>query len=251
MNRRDGTQSRTRTGRHPGRPGVSFLEVILGVVLMGLVAATLATTVSSIGKSFRRERDRLAAAEIASRVLLQRVDDEETMPDPNLPIGYGEREFRFRIDEHPALVTLSAPAREAINSGTRSGGVDLSRRILTVTVTAWLAEDSGGSSIFDPELPHATLTRLVDPLAFSTHDSAERRLDTQQDIERFLGDFVNSTTGTANRPAPPPGGGGTPGGRGPTIRRGVQPSGVRPSPNPVRRRPAPAPVTPPPAEGDG
>ncbi|HHN78725.1 MAG TPA: hypothetical protein ENK11_08665 [Phycisphaerales bacterium] len=233
-----------RTGHLPARTGVSFIEVILGVVLLGLVAATLATTVSAIGKSFRRERDRLAAAEIASRVLLQRVDDEETMPDPNMPIGYGEREFRFSIEEHHAIIALSAPAREAIESNSRSGGVDLGRRIVNVTVTVWLAEDSGGSALYDPALPHAVLSRLVDPLAFSTHDSAERRLDTQEDIERFLGDFVNSTTGAANRPAPPPPGAQSNGGG--NVRRGVQPTRRQRAPNPARRRPSPAP-----AGGDG
>ncbi len=245
MNLRDGTPCRTRTGRHRARPGVSFLEVILGVVLMGLVAATLATTVSAIGKSFRRERDRLAATEIASRVLLQRVDDEEAMPDPDKPIGYGEREFRFTIKEQPVIVSLSAPARDAIESSSRGGGVDLGRRIVNVTVTVWLAEESGGAYLYDPALPHAILNRLVDPLSFSTHDSAERRLDTQEDLERFLGDFVNSTTGAANRAAPPPSGGNRSGG-GRNIRRGVQPSRTAPASNPPRRRPAPAP-----AGGDG
>lgn len=203
--------------RYTTRPGVTFIEVVLGVVLMGLVAGTLAAAVGGVGRSFQRQRDRLAAAEIASRILLQRVDDEEGMPDPSRPVGYGEREFMFSVEEKPTIVTLAAPAREAIDGNQRSGGVDLNRRILSVTVTAWLAEDSGGSAVFDARLPHASLTRLVDPIAFSTHDSAERRLDTQQDIERFLNEFVNTTTGSVNRPRPSQdgdrGGGGRRGGR--------------------------------------
>ncbi|MBZ0171296.1 MAG: hypothetical protein K8E66_02855, partial [Phycisphaerales bacterium] len=87
--------------RYTTRPGVTFIEVILGVVLMGLVAGTLAAAVGGVGKSFQRQRDRLAAAEIASRILLQRVDDEEGMPDESMPVGFGEREFRFRVEENP------------------------------------------------------------------------------------------------------------------------------------------------------
>jgi hypothetical protein len=197
---------------------VTFVEVVLGVTLMGLVAATLAAAVGGIGKSFQRQRDRLAAAELASRLLLIRVDDEEGMPEQSKPVAYGEREFRWTIEEGPTLVTLSAPAQQSRDSSSVAGGVDLSRRIISVTVTTWLAETSGGSSLFDPEVPHARMTRLVDPIAFSTQDSAERRLDTQQDIERFLQDFVNTTTGSAPRapsgqapnqaPTRPPAGGG-------------------------------------------
>lgn len=183
--------------RTSSRPGVTFLEVVLGVVLMGLVAATLGATVSAVGKSFQRQRDRLAAAELASRILLIRVDDEAGMPDQSLPVAYGEREFRWKIETRPTLITLAGPAQVRRDQRAAGGGVDLSRRILAVTVTTWLAEASGGAYHFEPDLPHAVMTRLIDPIAFSTQDSAERRLDTQEGIERFLRDFVNTTTGGA------------------------------------------------------
>lgn len=185
-----------RTTRHASRRGVTFLEVVLGVVLLGLVASTLGATVGAVGKSFQRQRDRLAAAEVASRIALIRVDDEEGMPNPTLPIGYGDREFRWEMRESPVLVTLSGPARAAVDQGAGNSSVDLSRRILSVTVTAWLAEEAGGSFSFDPDLPHATITRLIDPLDFATHDSAQRRLDTQEDIESFMRTFMGTATST-------------------------------------------------------
>jgi hypothetical protein len=181
---------------------VTFLEVVLGVVLMGMVAATLASAVSAVGKSFQRQRDRLGAAEVASRILLIRVDDEAGMPDQSLPVAYGEREFRWKLDTKPTLITLAGPAQARREQRAGGGGVDLSRRIIAVTVTTWLAEASGGAYHFEPDLPHAVMTRLVDPIAFSTQDSAERRLDTQEGIERFLQDFVNTTTGAAPRTPP-------------------------------------------------
>ena len=178
------------------RRGVTFLEVVLGVVLMALVASTLSATMGAIGGSFQRQRDRLAAAEVASRITLIRVDDEEGMPDESLPVAYGEREFRWRIEENPVLVTLSGPAREAMNQGSGGTTVNLSRRIISVTVTTWLAGESGGAYDFDPDLPHARVTRLIDPLNFATHDSAQRRLDTQEDIETFMRTFMGTTTDT-------------------------------------------------------
>jgi hypothetical protein len=218
------TRARTarRLARRGARRGVTFLEVVLGVTLMGLVATTLGATVSAVGKSIQRQRDRLGAAEVASRITLIRVDDEEGMPDPSLPIGYGEREFRWTIEERPVLVTLSGPAREAMDQGAGNTSVDLSRRIISVTVTAWLGEEAGGSFYFDADLPHARVTRLIDPLDFATHDSAQRRLDTQEDIENFMRTFMGTTTDTTggsrnsgqrnrapstNRPAPAGGGG--------------------------------------------
>lgn len=185
-----------RTTRYTARRGVTFLEVVLGVVLLGLVASTLGATVGAVGKSFQRQRDRLAAAEVASRIALIRVDDEEGMPNPTLPIGYGDREFRWEISESPVLVTLSGPARAALDQGTGNSSVDLSRRILSITVTVWLAEEAGGSFSFDPDVPHAMITRLIDPLDFATHDSAQRRLDTQEDIETFMRTFMSTASGT-------------------------------------------------------
>ncbi|USN98115.1 MAG: hypothetical protein H6810_07950 [Phycisphaeraceae bacterium] len=234
-----------RTRAWTTRRGVTFVEVVLGVALLGLVAATLAATVGAVGKSFQRQRDRLGAVEVASRLLLQRVDDEAEMPSPADPVGYGDRRFRFKIEENPTIVSLAAPAQMAINENERSGGADLSRRFVAVTVTTWLAEDSGGSFIYDPDLPSATLTRVVDPLAFSTYDSAQRRLDTQEDIERFLNDFVGTTSGTVSRPR----GDGTQGGGGRGPGQTTRPPGGGTPPE--QRPPGGRPGTPPPGQRNG
>lgn len=233
-------------GRVPAsaRPGVSFLEVVLGVALLGMVAGTLSVTVSAIGGSFMRQQDRLGAAEIASRLLLMRADDEDSLPGPNEDIPYGERSFRWMIEERPVLITLSEPAREATSNGTAGGGtIDLSRRIVSVTVTTWLSEFSGGSAVFDEDLPHYSLTRLIDPISFTTSDSAEIRLETQEDIENFMGNVIGSMSAGDL----PTGAGGSGRGR---PERGAQPQrGNRPQPSgePQRGRPQPQPQR----QGDG
>ncbi len=215
---------RTRGG---SRRGVSFLEVVLGVALLGLVAGTLSVTVSAVGGSFRRQQDRLAAAEIASRLLLMRADDEDSLPGPNAEIPYGERSFRWMIEERPVQVVLSEPAREAAMNGTTGGNtLDLSRRIVAVTVTAWLSEFSGGSAGFNPDVPHYTLTRLIDPIAFTTSDSAEERLKDQESIEDYMANVVGSMS---SGDLPLPSGGGS---RSGTTQRGTQPAG-----EPQRGRP--------------
>ena len=221
----------TTHARTPTRRGVSFLEVVLGVALMGAVAGTLSLTVSAVGGSFQRQQTRLAAAEIAGRLLIARVDDEEAPELKRPEITYGDRVFRWSIEERPVTVILSEPAREAASNGETSGNViDLSKRLIAVTITAWPSEESGGSAVFDPDLPHYTLTRLVDPIAFTTSDSAEVRLGSADRISQYMQGVVGSmTSGDLPTPAANTGGRGGAG-----TRTG---GGNRPAGEPQRGRP--------------
>lgn len=182
------------------RRGVSFLEVVLGVTLLGLVAGTLSMSVGAIAASSQRQRDRLGAAEIASRILLMRNDDEDSLPSQTLTIPYGKREYRWTIDEGPVLITLSEQARAAAEDGAASNTIDLSRRLKAITVTAWLGENSGGAYQYDPNVPHYTLTRLIDPLSFPTHDSAQRQLKDQTGVEGFLQNVIDSMNNSGEAP---------------------------------------------------
>lgn len=226
----------TAWGANPVRRGVSFLEVVLGVTLLGLVSASLSMGVSAVGSSFQRQRDRLGAAEVASRLLLIRADDETFMPKTSETIPYGERQYRWTIDVGPVLVTLAEPARAAAASSTASNTIDLSKRMISVTVSVWLAETTGGTYQFDPDLPHYTLSRLIDPFDFTTSDSAERRLETQEDIERYMQGIVGSMASSGEAQINSGGGGG--GARGGTSRGagrsqpGAEPRQSRP-PQPV------------------
>lgn len=191
------------------RRGASFIEVVLGVALLGMVAGTLTLTVGAIGGSFQRQQDRLGAAEIASRLLLMRADDEDSLPGSNAQISFGTRNFRWTMEERGVQVTLSEPAQEATSDGTSGGStLDLSRRLVAVSVTTWLSEDSGGSATFNENVPHYTLTRLIDPISFTTSDSAEARLETQEDIEDFMSNVIGSMS-TGDLPINTGGGGGS------------------------------------------
>ncbi len=200
--------------------GVTFLEVVLGVTLLGLVAGTFSMAVGAIGGSFQRQRDRIGAAEVASRILLIRADDEEFMPDPSRTIAYGDREFRWTIEEGPVQITLSEPAQAALASGASGSTIDLSKRMLSISVRVWLAETTGGSFQFQENVPSYTLVRLIDPIDFTTSDSAERRLESQRDIEDFMGNVIGSmNTGE---------GGGGGGGRNTQRSRPSQPTPINP-----------------------
>ncbi|RMH26722.1 MAG: hypothetical protein D6692_08670 [Planctomycetota bacterium] len=187
---------------HPGRPalraasrpGVSFLEAILGVVLLGLVTASLAGAVSFMHKSEARLTRKLAASELANRLILQFIDDRESLPSRALPIEYGPDLYRWSLEEQPVEFQMETQGTGADTGGV-GGGVSLDR-VRYVVVRVWLAYESGGSQTFSADVPHATLTRLVDPLAFSNPDSLQTLLEQPDGIERLMQLLMQLEDGT-------------------------------------------------------
>lgn len=192
----------TRARHHPGRPalraasrpGVSFLEAILGVVLLGLVTASLAGAVSFMHKSETRLTRKLAACELANRLILQFIDDRESLPSRALPIEYGPDLFRWELEEQPVEFQVESQGTGS-DAGGVGGGVSLDR-VRYVVVRVWLAYESGGSQTYSPDVPNATLTRLVDPLAFSNPDSLKTLLEQPDGIERLMQLLMQLEDGT-------------------------------------------------------
>lgn len=197
----------TRRRRHPGVPahptgamraahrrGVTFLEAVLGVVLLGLITASLAGSVSFMHRSQVRHERHLGAAELANRLILQLIDDRETLPSPSLPIEYHDALFRWSLDEQPVrFVTRTQGVSTA--SGSVGGGVSLDR-IKLVTVRVWLAPESGGSMSYAADVPNVIITRLVDPLAFSNPDSLDTLLKKPGGLESLMNLLMNLNDGT-------------------------------------------------------
>lgn len=183
--------------RHPDRPlqnrarraclrrGVTFLESILGVVLLGLVAASLAGAVSFMHNTQIRLERRLGAAELANRLILQLIDDRESLPSRSLPVEYNGALYRWSLDEQPVRFVTQNPGVAADAASGPGGGVSLDR-IQLVTVRVWLAAESGGSYSYSAEVPGVIITRLVDPLAFSNPDSLETLLEQPGGIDRLM-----------------------------------------------------------------
>ena len=198
---------RTRAG-HPARAsrrGVTFLESVLGVVLLALVTASLAGAVSFMQASHARLAQRLGAAELANRLILQFIDDDQSLPSPSLPVEYGRHLYRWSMEKsgvrfRPRTPLNAAPAQPA----GAFGGVSLDR-IQMVTVRVWLAPDSGGSYAYDPAVPGIVVTRLIDPLAMSNPDSLQTLLESPDGFERLMNQLMQLEQGGAG--AQPPQGG--------------------------------------------
>jgi type II secretory pathway pseudopilin PulG len=176
----------------PARRGVTLLETVLGVVLLGMVAATLASTAGAMQRQAERDRQRLGAAELANRLLLQQIDDEENLPSQLLPVAYDGLFYRWRLDVRRCGLELSRAGQEDARANA-GNGFDIRKRLRVATVTVWLAEESGGSTTDTTAVPRAVLARVFDPIAFRNADSTERKYG--DDIGRMMEELFTLTEG--------------------------------------------------------
>ena len=176
------TPSRNQRFVAQQRRGLTFLEAILAVVLLSMVTVTLSSAVSFMSKTQRRLDQRLGAAELANRLVLQYMDDRDSLPDKTLPIEYDMDRYHWTLTESPVEFVFDDQEDDNTNIG---NGVSLNR-IKLITIKVWLGADSGGSRAFTPSVPNVTVTRLIDPLAFNNPDSLETLLQQEGGIEKLF-----------------------------------------------------------------
>lgn len=183
----------TPTRRAASRRGVSLIEAVLSVVLLGMVATTIAGAVSFLQKSQTRQNERLGAAELANRMVVQFLDEKDAMPSPSLPIEYNRKLYRWRLEETAVEYRVDPAGREAMTgrNGLRSD------RARMITVTVWLSEKSGGSRGYSGTVPSAALTRLFDPLGVISRnpDSTQKMFETQEGINQYINELMNISQG--------------------------------------------------------
>jgi len=181
--RRKNAKANPRGFTH-SRRGATLIEAVLATVLLGMVAATLASAVSFMSASQRRMQQRLGAAELANRLMLMYMDDQDAMPNKSLPIEYDMDLFRWTLEVDPVEFTMAQLPQEADDNAIGSG-INFGR-IRLVSIRVWLSEDSGGARGFSTQFPNSQLTRLIDPLALSNPDSLQTMIDSPDGMERLF-----------------------------------------------------------------
>lgn len=182
----------SRQRRYSVRRGVTFLEAVLASVLLAMVASTLAGSVSFMTRSQKRMDQKIGAAELASRLILQYIDDRDSLPDKALPIEYDVDLYRWTLEEAPVEFVFDNAVNDT--GGGVGGGASLGR-IKLITVRVWLAVDSGGALAYTSEVPSCSITRLIDPLAFNNPDSLETLLNQPGGIERLFESMMQDLGG--------------------------------------------------------
>ncbi len=178
------------------RPGLTFLEMVFASALLALVAAGAFSTIGFVGNMHKREQQTLGAAELASSIIIQYLDDKNGLPSQVAPVDYGPWQYRYTIREDRVGFR---PARSSEASGpSRTLSIE---RIKQVTVKVWLTEEREGGESNAEVMPSFELTRVLDPLALRNPDSFKNMMESDQ-LKRQFGDEV---TGGVGGLAPPPG----------------------------------------------
>ncbi len=185
----------------PSRKGMSFLEVVVALAILGMVAATSFAAITAITSQVRASRSRLAATELANRLILQYMDDPTRMPQSSLPIEYAGNRYRWTLREGSVTLNPAIPPESAERtSGSATRRLD---RFKTISLTVWLGEESGGSYLPQESTPVATLTRLMDPYTLRNPDAIDRLMADPDRRAQFIEAFTNPGAGTTAQPGAP------------------------------------------------
>ena len=177
--------------RTPTDRGFTLLETVLAVTLVSMIAASIAMTYSALQRQRVIEQQRLGAAELANRLILQYLDARNALPSELTPLEYDAERYRWSLDAAQIEFTPAVvPERD------RSRAVSL-ERISQVTVRVWLVDENDAPLRFSPILPSAVVSRLRDPLALSNPDSLENALETPEGRADFVRELMNIEDGTA------------------------------------------------------
>lgn len=186
---------RRRAGRTVAR-GLTLLEVMLAVILLGLVAVAVSSTVTLLARLQADDRQRLGAYELASRKILEYLDDKDSIGSDGLPQEmYGFR-YRWQLKETPVRMTLKQSEAAA-----RSQSQLSPERFRQVTVRVWLVDEvASANGVAVPGEEMATLSRIYDPfgILFRNADSRDNAIMNKDG----LADIMRLLAGTGVQPQP-------------------------------------------------
>lgn len=181
--------------------GVTFLEMVVAVSLLAIVAAASFSALEFVMGMQRREQQRLGAAELGSALIVQYLDDPTTMPAQSEPLEYGAWMYRYTLSDEPVTMRSAKPIDLQTGPGGAARPTTLDR-IRQVTVRVWLSSESGGADGPGEGAAGFALTRLIDPIAVRNPDSFENQIRSEE-RQRIMAEEMRGRR--------PPGGSGAPG----------------------------------------
>jgi hypothetical protein len=157
---------------------------------MALAVAAVTGAMSSIATMESNGRKRLEGYEIANRLMLQYLDDEDALPGKGAPLTYGDH--RYFWDLH------KTPSRMVINHKQESGGANLQAldRFLLVAVTVY--EDDQNGNFETKGEPIALLSRVVDPAAPRNPDTIDTFGSNPDKIKGLIDMIVGGKSGATD-----------------------------------------------------
>src|SRR5690606_8838572 len=92
-------------------PGLTLLEVVLAVVMLSLVSAAITSAIATVELMNEKARRLTAAHELAHRLVLTCLDDQERMPSETIPLDYGPYQFMWENEESPVRMEINDAQR--------------------------------------------------------------------------------------------------------------------------------------------
>lgn len=153
--------------------GVTFLEVLFSSALLSVAAATITGAFATVERLATRDEKRLAAYQVAHRLILQCLDNPNQMPPDSVPQEQVVRRetvrFYYLLQESVLLKDDNAggeaTVRRAENANLVASTDLLSSALLMLTVQIY--EEEGGRRAAEPI---ATLSRVKDLLGDADSD---------------------------------------------------------------------------------
>ena len=160
---------RTTNSFRRARAGLTFVEVIVCVGIVAGAAGLVFGTVGFLERVALHNRDRLNGTEVAHRVILQWIDDSESLRSQVHRVEYDGRMYQFDVWEEVLLEESGLEAGSSHRSSQRRSSVKadsvavedrLNAQIHQIFVQVFLQLPDGSRSA----LPVATLVRSYNPM---------------------------------------------------------------------------------------
>jgi type II secretory pathway pseudopilin PulG len=152
---------------HPARRGMTLIEVVVATMTLAVGAAMIAGGLSFSANVSDRNRQRLAAAEVAHRIIITHVRDPRELAGQPERVLFDGRYYAFQLDEEVLTkeVTEGAGASGLTRRTTRKSSdlsldEKLNNQLTRITVRVRLDEPSE-----KPRPVLATMTRMFNPYA--------------------------------------------------------------------------------------
>jgi type II secretory pathway pseudopilin PulG len=182
------------------RRGTSLIEVVCAAFILSIAVTMIFTAVSAVTTAELRARRQLEALELANRLILQYLDDKESMPNPAAHIELSMGPYRWALVESPVDITLPEDSVFELNES-QSAKVMAQTKLLSITVYAGVADGLGGYAQGEQL---ATLARIHNPLTILSRnpDTMMRLASNPQALLEFVMRLVEQQDRGATQPAP-------------------------------------------------
>ncbi len=205
--------ARHRSSHTP--PALTLLECVFAVVLLSLVAMSVMSALSYATAEQSIGQQKLGAYEVANRLVLQWLDDQDAMPDRNRVIEWGPYVYAWEMKKDRVTMEVNDPrqlqaaddnAAVPLPAGNELQGLS---RFQLIEIAVYPADRQTGQKLSLE--PVAVLTRMYDPFATRNADAISR-LD-ENDVSRMIQELTGQNITIPTTP-PAGGGGNTSGGGG-------------------------------------